>query len=79
MQTVWCVANVNACKACANSSKTSTCALLAVIPMRNSIAAEHTINQAVKLKRGSQRDCVKNQPISTTTDKAQSSPIMVLL
>ena len=78
-QTVWCVAKVSACKACASSSNTSTCALLAVRPMRSTMAAEQSTSQAGKLMRGSQRDCVKNQPISTTTDKAQSKPIMLLL
>jgi hypothetical protein len=36
-------------------------------------------SQPVRLSIGSQRDWVKNQPISTITDTAHSRPIMVLL
>ena len=49
------------------------------MPMRSTIAAEHSTSQPVRLSIGSQRDCVKNQPISTITDTAHSTPIMVLL
>ena len=56
-----------------------TLALLAVMPMRSTMAAEHSTSQPVRLNRCSQRDCVKNQPISTITDTAHSTPIIVLL
>ena len=79
MHTVWCVAKVKACSACASSSAPSTLALLAVMPMRSTMAAEQPTSQPVRLSIGSQRDWVKNQPISTITDTAHSRPIMVLL
>ena len=47
--------------------------------LRSAMAAEHTTNQAVKGRRGNQRDWVKNHTISTATDTAQRTPIMVLL
>ena len=43
------------------------------------MTAEHTTSQAVNGMRGNQRDWKKNHPISTATDTAHSTPIMVLL
>ena len=46
---------------------------------RNAATAPPTINHAGIDSLGSQRPCVKNQPISMMTDTAQSRPIVVLL
>ena len=78
MHTVWCAAKVMACSACASASSGQTWAAPAVMAMRNAISAAASTSQPARLKRGSQRPCVKNQPISIATENAHISPITVL-